>query len=144
MKESMDPPVTPERSDLMRRVRGKGSAPEMAVRRTVHRLGYRFRLHHRSLPGRPDLVLPRWHTVIFVHGCFWHRHSKCRRATVPKIRASFWADKFAKNRERDRRVVKQLRAAGWRVVVIWECETLDPARLTQRISAVLSTMRLAD
>lgn len=94
----------------------------MAVRRAAHRLGYRFRLHRRSLPGRPDLVFPSRRAAIFVHGCFWHRHGGCRKASTPKTRVEFWEAKFARNVERDAEVQQRLRAAGWRVLVIWECE----------------------
>lgn len=110
------------RSALMGRIRGADTGPEMAVRRAAHRLGYRFRLHRRSLPGRPDLVFPSRRAAIFVHGCFWHRHEGCRKASSPKTRVEFWEAKFARNVERDAEVQQRLRAAGWRVLVIWECE----------------------
>jgi DNA mismatch endonuclease (patch repair protein) len=108
---------------LMGRVAQKGSAPEMVVRRALHRAGLRFRLHRRDLPGTPDLVLPRWRAVVFVHGCFWHRHPGCPAASMPATRAFFWAEKFAANVARDRRVQAALKAAGWNVHVVWECET---------------------
>lgn len=110
------------RSALMGRIRGVDTGPEMVVRRAAHRLGYRFRLHRRSLPGRPDLVFPSRRAAIFVHGCFWHRHEGCRKATMPKTRVEFWRAKFARNIERDAEVQQSLRAGGWRVLVIWECE----------------------
>jgi DNA mismatch endonuclease (patch repair protein) len=110
------------RSALMGRIRGVDTGPEMAVRRAAHRLGYRFRLHCRSLPGRPDIVFPSRRAAIFVHGCFWHRHEGCRKASTPKTRVEFWEAKFARNVERDAEVQQRLRAAGWRVLVIWECE----------------------
>lgn len=106
----------------MGRIRGVDTGPEMAVRRAAHRLGYRFRLHRRSLPGRPDLVFPSRRAAIFVHGCFWHRHEGCRKASMPKTRVEFWQAKFARNVERDAEVQERLRAAGWRVLVVWECE----------------------
>lgn len=115
----MDPAA---RSALMGRIRGVDTGPEMTVRRAAHRLGYRFRLHRRSLPGSPDLVFPSRRAAIFVHGCFWHRHEGCRKASTPKTRVEFWQAKFARNVERDAEVQERLRAAGWRVLVVWECE----------------------
>ena len=117
------------RSALMGRIRGTDTAPEMAVRRAAHRLGYRFRLHRRSLPGRPDLVFPARKAVIFVHGCFWHRHEGCSKASSPKTRIEFWTDKFARNIERDREAQDRLEHAGWKVLVVWECGIRDRARL---------------
>jgi DNA mismatch endonuclease, patch repair protein len=113
----------------MARVTGRDTRPEMAVRRAAHALGLRYRLHRPDLPGRPDLVFPRHRGVIFVHGCFWHRHPGCRRTTSPKTRREFWQAKFDANIERDRRAYATLEADGWRVVVIWECEALYPAWL---------------
>lgn len=101
----------------------------MVVRRAAHRLGYRFRLHRRSLPGRPDLVFPSRRAVIFVHGCFWHRHEGCRKTSMPKTRIEFWQAKFARNVERDAQAQERLAAAGWRVLVIWECETAKPDQI---------------
>jgi len=121
----------------MRRVRQRGTGPELIVRRLLHRLGLRFTIsgpRNRDLPSRPDLVLPRWHTVVLVHGCFWHRHQGCRLATTPATRAGFWTAKFAANVARDRRQIALLRRAGWRVVVVWECETRLPARLGARLA----------
>ncbi len=106
----------------MQAIRGKNTTPELLVRSMVHRLGLRFRLHYRKLPGKPDLVLTRHRTVILVHGCFWHRHD-CGLAANPKTRPEFWAQKFQANVERDRRVKAQLAELGWRVVEVWECET---------------------
>jgi DNA mismatch endonuclease (patch repair protein) len=110
-------------------VRQKNTGPEVRVRRVLHRLGYRFRLHRKDLPGTPDIVLPRHNLVIFVHGCFWHRHVQCPKASNPKTRASYWAEKFRQNVERDRRNEENLRAAGWRVATVWECELKDEERL---------------
>lgn len=104
----------------MAAIRGKNTKPELQVRRAIHAAGLRFRLHHRELPGSPDIVLARIKTVVFVHGCFWHAHS-CQKSK-PKTRAKFWAAKFEANQARDRRVRYFLKAAGWRVRVIWECE----------------------
>lgn len=119
----------PQRSALMAKIRSKDTKPELAVRSLLHRLGYRFRLHRRDLPGSPDIVLPKHRTVIFVHGCFWHRHAGCRHATTPATRARFWRLKFEGNMARDRRVKAALRRGGWRVVTIWEC---DVKRLVER------------
>lgn len=131
--------VDPARSALMSKVRGKDSSPEMKVRRTAHKLGYRFRLHSRHLPGTPDLVFPRLRKVILVHGCFWHRHHGCKRTTSPKTRSAFWADKFARNIERDERVVRELEELGWSVQIVWECQTFDSVALEERLSSFLNS-----
>lgn len=123
---------TARRSWNMSRIRGADTAPELLVRSTLHRLGLRFRLHRRDLPGRPDIVLPKWKTVVFVHGCFWHRHPGCRFAYTPKSRIDFWLKKFQDNVERDQRNVTTLEQAGWKTMVVWECETADPERLSRR------------
>jgi DNA mismatch endonuclease, patch repair protein len=119
-----DPP-SKERSAIMRAVPQKHSKPEMIVRRALHRLGYRFRLHRGDLPGTPDIVLPRHRVAIFVHGCFWHRHPGCRLASTPRTRANFWRSKFDRNVERDAGIVRELQALGWRVVAVWQCVTRD-------------------
>lgn len=107
---------------MMAGITGKDTQPEMLVRRALHAHGFRFRLHAPSLPGKPDIVLPKYRAAIFVHGCFWHRHPGCRFATTPTTRPEFWATKFESNRQRDRRNVKALRDAGWRVATVWECD----------------------
>lgn len=135
-------PIERVRSALMGRVRGKNSKPEIVVRRLAHALGYRFRLHGRNLPGTPDLVFPRLRKVIFVHGCFWHRHRGCYRTTTPKTRAKFWAEKFKRNIERDTRKETQLRALGWDVLVLWECETFDMSTLSVRLATFFVTHHL--
>lgn len=115
--------LTPaERSDRMSRIRGKDTQPELALRKVLHRLGLRYRLYGAGLPGKPDLVFPRYRTVVFVHGCFWHRHDGCNIATTPKSNTPFWLEKFEKNVARDARVATQLEALGWRVFIAWECE----------------------
>jgi DNA mismatch endonuclease, patch repair protein len=114
-------------------VRAKNTKPEMAVRRIVHALGYRYRLHGRSLPGRPDLVFASRRKVIFVHGCFWHRHSGCAKATTPQANAEFWLAKFRANRQRDRKIERRLASDGWGVVTVWECELKEPAKLKRRL-----------
>ena len=121
----------------MSRIRSKDTKPEMIVRSLVHRMGYRFRLHDSKLPGKPDLVLRRHKTVIFVHGCFWHMHS-CRWGQVkPKTSADFWENKRRSNVARDERAMEQLKGMGWRVIVVWECETKDREKLAQLLDAVL-------
>ena len=122
----------------MSRVRQKNTDPELAVRRCLHLLGYRFRLHRRDLPGTPDIVLPKYRTVIFVHGCFWHRHPGCNKTTMPKTRVDFWSRKFQANTERDARKEQALRAIGWRPCVIWECETKDTKKLKSLLSRFLA------
>jgi len=121
----------------MRSIRQKGTAPEMVVRRIAHAIGARYRLHHKDLPGRPDLVFPSRRLCIFVHGCFWHRHPGCRLASSPGSNVEFWQEKFARNVERDARKENELRAAGWRVEIVWECETRDPVLLKERLRALL-------
>lgn len=125
------------RSWNMSRIRGKDSAPELAVRSLLHRQGFRFRLHQRSLPGTPDIVLPKYRSVLFVHGCFWHRHAGCKFAYTPKSRQDFWARKFRSNQERDARSASELELAGWRVLVVWECEVRDTKRLAERLHQFL-------
>jgi DNA mismatch endonuclease (patch repair protein) len=126
------------RSEIMSRIRDRDSRPEVRVRRALHRLGFRFRLHRKDLPGSPDVVLPKWKTVVLVHGCFWHGCKKCDRGTrVPKTNTEFWLAKIAENRGRDRRVRRRLRAAGWRVIVVWACETENADKLTTRLAAAL-------
>ena len=121
----------------MAKVRSKDTAPELHVRRIAHALGYRFRLHRRDLPGSPDLVFPGRKAVIFVHGCYWHRHEGCRRTTTPKTRAEFWQAKFDANVRRDARDIARLEQQGWRTMVVWECETLDHLALAERIGSFL-------
>jgi DNA mismatch endonuclease (patch repair protein) len=126
--------VSPQRrSEIMARVRSKHTAPEIAVRRLVHGMGYRYRLHRRDLPGSPDLVFVGMRKVMFVHGCFWHRHSGCAAARVPKTRHDFWLVKLQSNSERDSRNVCMLSEQGWDVMIVWECELKDMARLRAKI-----------
>ena len=133
----MDKLSSDARSKNMARIRSRDTRPEREVRSLLHRLGYRFRLVQHSLPGTPDIVLPRYHTAIFVHGCFWHRHTGCQYAYMPKTRAQFWKQKFRANRARDRKVIEQLKAIGWHVVVVWECELGDPATLSARLNTAI-------
>ena len=117
----MEPPADPLRHRIMAAVRDKDSSAELLVRSYLHRHGFRFRLHAGDLSGRPDIVLPRWRATIFVHGCFWHRHARCSRATTPTTRRAFWLAKFQRNVERDRAAVEKLLETKWRVAVVWEC-----------------------
>lgn len=119
----------PTRSEIMARVRSKDTIPELAVRRALHASGLRFRLHRADLPGHPDMVLPGRKMAVFVHGCFWHSHPGCKRARVPATRQEYWVPKLRRNVERDQTATDTLRAAGWRVIVIWECEARSPAGL---------------
>jgi len=114
--------VTPEvRSRMMSRIRGQDTVPEKIVRSLLFRSGFRFRLHRRDLPGRPDIVLPKYRAVIFINGCFWHAHARCAYAASPSSNRKFWETKLAANQERDRRNIGKLRQAGWRVLIVWEC-----------------------
>lgn len=115
--------LTPEhRSWNMGRIHSGNTKPEFAVRSLLHRMGYRFRLHSKDLPGKPDIVLPKYRTVVFVHGCFWHRHEGCKYSYTPKSRINFWKEKFKSNVERDKKKRTELERLGWKVIIIWECE----------------------
>ncbi|OUL72152.1 very short patch repair endonuclease [Paraburkholderia hospita] len=133
----MDTLTPRERSERMSRIKGKDTKPELFVRRLVHGMGYRYRLHGRGLPGRPDLVFAKKRKVIFVHGCFWHRHVGCRLARLPKSRLDFWQCKLDRNIERDREVERRLAELGWNVMIVWECEVKNEAVLMSRIKAFL-------
>ncbi|MCF7853436.1 MAG: very short patch repair endonuclease [Candidatus Pacebacteria bacterium] len=131
--------LTPDhRSWNMSRIRSKDTTPEKTVRSLLHRMGYRFRIHRRDLPGKPDVVLPKYSTVIFVHGCFWHRHKGCKYTTTPKTNTTFWQEKFERNVERDRNVQTALRNQGWHVLVVWECELRELDALANRLTHALS------
>lgn len=119
--EAMDIFSKEKRSDIMSKIRSGDTKPEMIVRRLLFALGFRYRLHVRKLPGVPDLVLPKYGAVVFVHGCFWHAHEGCSRATVPQSNEAFWREKLARNRARDEAVRRELLESGWRVLTIWEC-----------------------
>jgi DNA mismatch endonuclease (patch repair protein) len=127
-----------KRSLIMAAVHSEDTGPEMAVRRIVRGLGYRYRLHVVALPGKPDLVFPSRRKIVFVHGCFWHRHGNCRYATSPKTRKAFWSAKFAANVERDRRAKRELKRMGWAVLTVWQCELRKLVRLTGRLNDFLS------
>lgn len=126
------------RSRMMAGIRGKDTKPELLVRKALHAFGLRYRLHVKDLPGKPDLVFPKHRAVVFVNGCFWHRHHGCKLATVPKSNAEFWEQKLEANRKRDLLHVQQLRALGWRVFTIWECE-LDDFHIAQLAASLLVT-----
>lgn len=128
-----------QRRRNMQAIRSRDTAPEMVVRRIIHRLGYRFRLHQKALPGHPDIVLPRLRRVVLVHGCFWHQHKSCRHATRPATRAEFWATKLDGNVRRDARVRRKLRTMGWKVLVVWECQTRKPEALASRLQSFLAS-----
>lgn len=125
-----------KRSWVMSRIGGKNTKPERVVRSILHRLGYRFTVNgplNKSLLGKPDIVLPRWRTVVFVHGCFWHAHSPCKVFRMPKTRTEWWQEKLGKNKERDARVKRQLRKEGWRVVTVWECQLCTTPKLEKLV-----------
>src|ERR1700674_954648 len=129
---------TKQRRALMARVRQRGTAPELAVRRVLSKLRRTYKLNLKALPGSPDIVLLRSRTAIFVHGCFWHRHRQCVKSTTPKTRATFWKRKFAQNVERDRVKFALLKKMGWKAVIVWECQTRDIDSLKERIKRALS------
>ncbi len=121
----------------MSRIRSKDTSPEKRVRSFLHRAGFRFRLHVKNLPGSPDIVLPKHRTAIFVHGCYWHRHSGCKFAYTPKTRVDFWQDKFEQNVVRDKKKEALLLEAGWAVLTVWECETREDEKLTQVLHSLI-------
>jgi DNA mismatch endonuclease (patch repair protein) len=129
--------VDPVRSNIMRSVGRVNTKPELVVRRLLYGLGLRFRLHRAQLPGTPDIVLPKFRVALFVHGCFWHRHTDCSKATTPKTRTDFWQMKFRQNAERDRRNEQRLVALGWRPITVWECETRNLEELGARLILLL-------
>jgi DNA mismatch endonuclease (patch repair protein) len=129
--------LSPERrSENMRNIRSKHTSPEMIIRKLVHGMGFRYRLHVPTLPGKPDLVFTRLHKIIEVRGCFWHQHKGCIDSHIPKSRLEYWAPKLARNKDRDKRNERELRCQGWKVLALWECE-IDHPRMRQRIRAFL-------
>ncbi|MEX0323796.1 MAG: very short patch repair endonuclease [Puniceicoccaceae bacterium] len=131
-----------KRSEVMSKIRGKDTKPEIAVRKLLHQMGYRFTVNgpkNRLLPGKPDIVLPRFKTVVFVHGCFWHRHKGCRIASNPKSNQQFWEEKFAKNVARDRKVQRQLRKLGWHSIIVWECAVGKPEKVCKRLKRLIDS-----
>lgn len=131
--------VEPLRRRIMSAVRGRDTKPEMIVRRMLHVMNYRYRLHRNDLPGSPDIVFGPKRKAIFVHGCFWHRHPGCSKSTTPKTRAEFWADKFDRNVERDRQAERRLAELGWQSLVVWECETRKLEALARKLQALLNS-----
>lgn len=131
---------TEERRHIMSRVRSKNTRPERTVRSLAHNLGLRFRLHRSNLPGKPDLVFPRWRTIILVHGCFWHQHIGCKKCTLPHTNADFWSAKLSRNVERDAQTKAELERLGWSVAVIWECETRMPGHLLSRLKEIFPSI----
>ena len=117
--------VSEQRSRNMSAIKSKNTKPEIKVRKVLHSMGYRFRLHRKDLPGSPDIVLPKYKTVIFVHGCFWHRHENCKYASTPKTRQEFWEAKFRENINRDKLNQENLSSKGWKIIIVWECEIKD-------------------
>lgn len=141
MADVVDPA---KRSEMMAGIGAKNTKPELVVRQALHRLGYRFRLHRKDLPGKPDIVLPKWKTVIFVHGCFWHGHENCPLFRLPKSRTEFWKEKIAANLQRDKAVREKLHKAHWRQIEVWECATkgrmaFAPELLEQRIDEAMKS-----
>lgn len=122
-----------KRSKIMARIRTTGTKPELVVRQVTHGLGYRFRIHGKGLPGKPNLVFPRYRKVIFVHGCFWHGHMHCAKAKRPATNITFWEQKLSRNMDRDQQIKTALLETGWGVMIIWECETKDRDRLAGKI-----------
>ena len=131
--------LTPaKRSWNMARIRSAGTQPEQAVESILANLGYAFRTNVKDIPGTPDLVIQKTQTIIFVHGCFWHRHLNCRFASAPKTRVKYWTEKFARTMARDRRVARALRRSGWSVLVVWECQLRSPYKVAQRLQRLLA------
>ena len=126
-----------QRSFNMSRIKGKDTKPEMLVRKFLHANGYRYKLHDKKLPGKPDIVLPKYRKVIFVHGCFWHGHANCKYFTVPKTRTEWWTDKINRNKANDEKAVMALRKAGWKVIAVWEC-SLKPVKVEKTLAAILN------
>lgn len=122
-----------KRSEIMSRIKGGNTKPELIVRSLLHRLGYRFRLHRKDLPGKPDIVLPRHKKVVFVNGCFWHGHEGCKRSSIPSSNTEFWETKIKKNIERDKTKIRELKRLGWKVLIIWQCRIKD----TDKVIATL-------
>lgn len=125
------------RSAQMRLIHSKDTKPEMAIRRALFALGYRYRLHYKNLPGLPDIAFPSRRKAIFIHGCFWHRHKGCKKTRIPKSRLDYWLPKFEANAERDKRNQAALRKAGWKFLVVWECQTKDISTCIRRITQFL-------
>lgn len=135
---------SPARSKNMRAVRSKNTSPEVLVRKALHRRGLRFRLHRKDLPGTPDITLSKLKLVIFVHGCFWHQHPECKRATIPTTNREFWQKKFRSNLDRDEAARNALELNGWHVATIWECETKSTQKIDEVLDRVLKNLSLSE
>lgn len=133
----MDHVSKDKRSEIMRNIRSKDTAPEKAARSMIHRMGYRYRLHAKYLPGKPDMVFPSRKKVIFIHGCFWHLHEGCRKAAFPKSRKQYWIPKLLLNRERDQRILLELKELGWKALTIWQCELSNKTKVSNKIKRFL-------
>ena len=131
------------RSYNMSRVKGKDTKPEMVVRRFLHAEGFRYRLHVKDLPGKPDLVFPKYKTVVFIHGCFWHGHEGCKYFVIPKTNTQWWQDKIEGNKQRDYKSYRKLRESGWKVIVLFECE-LKKEQIDQRLSSLVDELKDSD
>lgn len=127
------------RSYNMSRIRSTDTKPEMLVRKFLHANGFRYKLHDKTLPGKPDIVLPKYNTIIFIHGCFWHGHKNCRYFKIPRTRTQWWTDKINRNKANDEKAVKALKRDGWKVIVIWECK-LKHAKIEKALSSLLSKL----
>lgn len=135
----VDTVTAAQRSRNMSRIRSRDTKPEKIVRTLLHRAGFRFRLHVTHLPGKPDVVLPKHQKIVLVHGCFWHRHPGCKRCTTPSTNQGYWIPKLEGNAKRDRHTLRQLNQLGWKTLVIWECETKNPAKMDQKLRKFLSS-----
>ncbi len=137
----MDKLTKERRSWNMSRIRAKNTKPEVSVRSMLHRMGYRFRIHPKELPGKPDIILPKYRTAIFVHGCFWHGHGNCKEFSPPKTRTEWWLNKINGNKKKDIDNVTRLEKLGWKVIVVWECE-LTPDKIGDSIKSIVKTKQL--
>ena len=135
-----EPAPSLSRSENMRRVKAKNTQPEIRVRKALHRMGFRFRLHRKDLPGTPDVYLPKFKLAVFVHGCFWHGHAGCKKATIPKTRTEFWQNKIERTKVRDVNVREELTSMGVSVVVVWECELLNEKKFLRRVEDTIERL----
>lgn len=136
--------TTEQRRKNMSAIKSRDTKPEIIVRSMLHRSGFRFRLHDKKLPGKPDIILPKYKTVIFVHGCFWHQHKGCKRSTIPKSNTDYWIPKLSGNVKRDVQHKADLKKAGWNVAVVWECETKDADKLEKKLKSIFAKIMSID
>ncbi len=134
----MDTFTKADRSKVMAAIKSKNTKPELFVRKLLFSLGYRFRLHRSDLPGKPDIILKKYNTAVFVHGCFWHQHQGCKRSNIPKSNLKYWTNKLSRNVQRDKENKRMLKKAGWKIFIIWECECKMPDKLTAKLVKQLS------